>query len=202
MPHYYCSDCKHTEFTSDNSVYSGYDLLPKECPDCGNKMNSDGHNIPFETFMRFNGDKLPNKKISVPICFKNNILEYVSALLGQDCVLTKNANLYTRKPKVNDKCNGEFLGFIPLVVLTRLETYTGIATNWIDISDPKLFELFVNSRSIGIDSDKLATLGLPEYNAKFVRDIIKLTKPTNFGDIVRISNLSHGTDVWIENAEL
>lgn len=202
LPHYCCSDCKHTEFISDNSVYSGYDLPSKECPVCGNKMISDGHNIPFETFMRFEGDKLPNIKISVPICFKDNILKYIGALLGQDCVLMKNANLYISKPKINDKCNAEFLGFIPLEVLTRLETYTGITTSMIDINDPKIFELFANSRSIGIDSDELATLGLPEYNTEFIRDIIKMTKPTNFGDIVRISNLSHGTDVWIENAEL
>ena len=95
----------------------------------------------------------------------------------------------------------DILGFIPLEILYRLQKITGTSQQDIDFSDPKLYELFKGSHCIGIISDEPATLGLPEFENEFVRNMIKQIKPKCFGDLVKISGLSHGTAVWLNNAD-
>lgn len=277
-PHYYCKNCKHIEFINDNSVYSGDDLPQKNCPICGKKLSSDGHNIPFETFLGLNGDKVPDIDLNFSESFHDDTLIYLCDMFGEERILRagtisslfeKISDMYVKmyeevtgvefdyehseiiKYKIDNikrkegvhpcgvfiipegteicdftpintietndrikKCShfsfhalqdciykADILGFIPLEILYRLQKLTGTSQQDIDFNDPKLYELFKDSRSIGIDSDKPATLGIPEFETEFVRNMIKQIKPKCFGDLVKISGLSHGTAVWLNNAE-
>ena len=276
-PHYHCQNCKHIEFT-ENSACSGNDLPQKNCPICGQKLNSDGHNIPFETFMGLNGDKVADIDLNFAESFKDDALNYLCDMFGEEHILRagtistlfeKISDMYVKMyeevngiefdyeksemikyrienvkrkegvhpcgvfiiPQYAEICDftptntidtddkikksshfssyalqdsiykADILGFIPLEILYRLQKLTGTSQQDIDFSDPKLYELFKDSRSIGIDSDDPATLGLPEFETEFVRNMIKQIKPTCFGDLVKISSLSHGTSVWLNNAE-
>lgn len=178
-PHYYCPNCKHTEFVLDNSVYSCYDLPEKECPICRSKLSVDGNNIPYEFFMGVKGDELAQIKLNVPLSFEDNVLQYIG-----------------------DARKTDILGFVPLEILSLIQKYTKTSIKDIDFTDSKIYQLFTGSYVIGINSDKPATLGIPEFGIKFVCDIIQQTKPKNFGDLVRISGLSHGKNIWLENAEI
>lgn len=128
-------------------------------------------------------------------------------MLGQEFVLTANSFSVIIEQAINyknlntDICKIDILGFVPLEILSLLKKYTGIFPKDIDINNPEIYKLFTDSCSIGIDSDEPATLEVPEFGTKYVRDIIKLTKPSGFGELVKISNLAHGTKLWFENAE-
>ncbi len=275
-PHYYCSECSFTDI--DPNICSGYDLEEKNCPLCGKPLVRDGHNIPFESFMGFYGSKLPDIDLNFPSSFRNNVLEYLCELFGQERLLIAGTirtltptdaemyvNMYQEKndqefeqklvasiirnidgvkrqesihpggvfilPEGKGACDytptktlnnhspikkkthlefnslqdniykADILGFIPLEILARLEKYTGVSSKDIDITDPKIYELFKDSRVIGIVSDEPATSGLPEFDTDFVRNMIKQTHPKNFGDLVKISALCHGTNTWFYNAE-
>lgn len=277
-PHYYCKNCKQVEFINDSSVYSGYDLPEKNCPVCGQKLNTDGHNIPYETFYGLNGDKVPDIDLNFAESFEDDALNYLYEMFGEEHVLKagtitslfeKISDMYIkmyeevtgvefdyehseiikyridnvkRKESVHPcgvfiipesreicdftptntietadkikKCShfsfnalhnyiykADILGFIPLEILYRLQNLTGTSQQDIDFNDPKLYELFKDSRSIGINSDEPATLGIPEFETEFVRNMIKKIKPKCFGDLVKTSGLSHGTNVWINNAK-
>jgi len=278
QPHYYCENCKHIEFINDNSVYSGDDLPQKHCPVCGQRLNSDGHNIPYETFMGLNGDKVADIDLNFSESFHDDALNYLCDMFGEERILRagtisslveKISDMYVKmyeevtgvefdyehseiiKYKIDNikrkegvhpcgvfiipegteicdftpintietndkikKCShfsfhalhdciykADILGFIPLEILYRLQKLTGTSQQDIDFNDPKLYELFKDSRSIGINSDEPATLGIPEFETEFVRNMIKQIKPKCFGDLVKISGLSHGTAVWLNNAE-
>ena len=277
-PHYYCKNCKHVEFIPDNSVYSGYDLPQRNCPVCGKKLSSDGHNIPYETFFGLNGDKAPDIDLNFSESFKDDALNYLCDMFGKERILSAGtisslfeniSDMYIKmyeevtgvefdyerieniKYRINNvkrkegvhpcgvfiipegteicdftpvnkiettdkitKCShfafhalhdciykADILGFIPLEILYRLQKITGTSQQDIDFSDPKLYELFNGSHCIGIISDEPATLGLPEFENEFVRNMIKQIKPKCFGDLVKISGLSHGTAVWLNNAD-
>ena len=277
-PHYYCSDCALSELILDPDFCSGYDLKEKNCPICGKPLKRDGHNIPFESFMGFYGDMLPDIDLNFPSSFRENVLGYLCELFGEERILMagtiqtltpKVAEMYVNMyqetndqkfeqkladsiiinidgvkrqesihpggvfilPEGKDACDytptktlnnhspikkkthlefhslhdniykADILGFIPLEILARIEKYTGVSSKDIDITDSKIYELFKDSRVIGIDSDEPATSGLPEFDINIVRNIIKQTKPSSFGDLVKISALSHGTNTWFYNAE-
>lgn len=277
-PHYYCKNCKHIEFINDNSVCSGDDLPQKNCPVCGQRLNSDGHNIPYETFMGLNGDKVADIDLNFSESFHDDALNYLCDIFGEERILRagtisslfeKISDMYVKMyeevtgvefdyehsevikyridnvkrkegihpcgvfiiPKGREICDftpintietndkikkyshfsfhalqdciykADILGFIPLEILYRLQKLAGTSQQDIDFNDPKLYELFKDSRSIGINSDKPATLGIPEFETEFVRNMIKQIKPKCFGDLVKISGLSHGTAVWLNNAE-
>lgn len=193
----------------DNSVYSGYDLPEKECPICRRKLSVDGNNIPYELLIGLDGDKSPDIKLNIPFSFRENVLQHIDDKLGQEFTLTANAYSILIEQVLNSKsqnlnaniCKTDILGFVPLEILSLLKKSTGVSLKDINIKDPEIYKLFVDSRSIGIDSDEPATLGIPEFNIKYVRNIIKLTKPFKFGDLVKISNLVHGRNVWCDNTE-
>lgn len=172
-PHYLCDNCNYSEFINNSSVYSCYDLPTKTCPVCAKTLHCEGHNIPYETLIGADGGNQLDVRLCYPMSFKENMPHNIS--------------------------NVKILGYIPLETLLLLEKTTGVSYKNVNISDPKIYELFLDSRSIGIESDEPATIGLPEFGTKYVRNIIKQTRPTNFGELVRLTGLLHGTNVKFEN---
>lgn len=278
LPHHYCSDCSLSAFHLDPDICSGYDIEEKNCPICGKPLIRDGQNIPYESFMGYNGDMVPDIDLNFPISFKNNVLQHLCILFGQDRLLLA-SNIQTLTPKVaemyvnmyQETTDHEFdeklansitanvdgvkrkeaihpcgvfilpegkeacdytptarvddgspikrkthldfhslhdniyktdvLGVVHLEILSLLEKYTGVSAKDININDSELYQLFKDSRIIGIESDEPATIGIPEFDSDFVRNIIKETHPENFGDLVKISGLCHGTNTWFYNAK-
>ena len=118
----------------------------------------------------------------------------------ENCLLDKVTHfdfhdLYDTITKIN------LLGYKPMEHLALAEKYTGINRNEIDLTSPEIYSLFRNSDVLGIDSDEPGTLGIPEFSVKVVKEILNQVQPNSFGELVKISGLSHGTNTWFNNAK-
>ncbi len=287
-PHYYCSECHYSDFESDDvKAYAGRagcDMPDKNCPVCGAKLNKDGFDIPFETFLGFYGDKEPDIDLNFSGEYQSKAHKYTEVIFGagqtyragtigtlaektafgyvkkyyeergikkrtaeinrivQGCVdvrrttgqhpggiivlpIGHDINEFTpiQRP-ANDMTTDiitthfdyhsidhnllklDILGHDDPTMIRMLQDLTGIDPLTIPLDDPQVMSLFQSTEALGITPDqiggcKLGSLGIPEFGTDFAMQMLIDTHPTSFSDLVRIAGLSHGTDVWLGNAQ-
>lgn len=201
-PHYLCKKCRSADFFGD-CIYDGYDLIGKECPVCGSYMQGDGHDMPYELFMGTDGDKLPVFKFAVSNEARSKIIDYI-------CALSSYVNNLTEKPP-----QSEYLSSLNSILkwfnirsaryidmLELLEKYTEIPKSHINVKEKEVFSLFGNSASLGLNGNSPKTLGIYEFGIFFIINMLNKINPSDFGELVKIFGLSHGTKTWTENGKL
>ncbi|PZW00555.1 PolC-type DNA polymerase III [Metamycoplasma auris] len=286
-PHYLCSNCKYFEWSEDSNIYSGWDLPDKRCPKCDQMLSKDGHNIPFETFLGFEANKVPDIDLNFSGEYQPTIHNLVRELFGDDHsfragtiskIALKTAFGFCEKymheerkdeipwsrtfldflaskaagvkrttgqhpggiiviPKefdvedftpVNYPANDtnstwktthfnfesihdnvlklDLLGHDDPTTIKMLEDLTGVSVKSIPKFDKEVMKLFYTTESMKIspsmiDNETTGAYGLPEFGTNFVRGMLKEAQPRTFNDLILLSGLSHGTNVWAGNAE-
>ncbi len=286
-PHYVCPACKHNEFDVPKDYTCGLDLPPKICPVCGAQMDKDGFNIPFEVFLGFKGNKVPDIDLNFSGEYQGKAHAYVKELFGAEnvfragtigtiaektaygyvlkyaeahekaltnaekerlargitgvkrttgqhpagmVVLPKDYEIYQftaiqhpADDQSSDQTTTHFdfgsmhdilvkldiLGHDDPTMLRKLQDITGIAPQDVPLHDAEIFSriisLFSSPKALGLTEEELGaptgTLGIPEFGTRFVRGMLVDTRPSTMEELVRISGLSHGTDVWLGNTQ-
>ena len=287
-PHYVCPNCKHSIFEIDGKSLgedygSGYDLPDLNCPKCGTKMNKDGQDMPFATFLGFHADKVPDIDLNFSDLNQASAHEYTKVLFGVDnvyragtigTVAEKTAFGYV-KGYCEDKgismrtaeverlasgCTGvkrttgqhpggivvipgymdvfdftpfqypaddvnsawrtthfdyhaidqdvlklDILGHSGPTKLRLIQNITGDDITKVPLDDKETMGIFLSPKPLGVTKEQImnetGTLGIPEFGTPFTLQMVKETKPKTFAELVKISGLSHGTDVWNGNAK-
>lgn len=282
-PHYICRKCRNVEFITDGTYGCGADMPDKICPVCGEKYAKEGYDIPFETFLGFDGDKEPDIDLNFSGEYQSVAHKYTEELFGTGHVFRagtigtfaeNTAFGYVKKysektgktlnkaetmrlvngivgvkrttgqhpggviivPKANEiyqftpiqhpandneteiitthfdyhSISGkllklDILGHDDPTMIRMLEDLTGLDAKTIPIDDKPTMSLFTGTEALGATAEEIGsivgTYAVPEFGTKFVRQMLLDTKPTTFGELMRISGLSHGTDVWNNNAQ-
>lgn len=282
-PHYVCPKCQRSEFITDGSVGSGYDLPDKDCPDCGTKYQKDGQDIPFETFLGFDGDKVPDIDLNfsgddqpsahldvrdifgAEYAFRAGTVGTVADKTAYGFVkgYERDFGKFYRDAEVDRLAKGaagvkrttgqhpggivvipnymdvydftpvqfpaedvsaswqtthfnfhdidenvlklDILGHDDPTMIKKLEDLSGIDAKTIQADDPGIMALFSGTEILGVTPEQIGTptgmLGIPEFGTSFVRGMVNETRPTTFAELLQLSGLSHGTDVWLGNAQ-
>ena len=282
-PHYVCGQCKYSEFITDGSYGSGFDMPNKDCPNCGHKLSKNGQDIPFETFLGFDGDKVPDIDLNFSgedqpsahldvrdifgseYAFRAGTVGTVAAKTAYGFVkgYERDYGKFYREAEVERLAQGaagvkrttgqhpggivvipnymdvydftpvqypaddvtaewqtthfnfhdidenvlklDVLGHDDPTMIRKLQDLSGIDPNDIPMDDSGVMALFSGTDILGVTPEQIGTstgmLGIPEFGTNFVRGMVDETHPTTFAELLQLSGLSHGTDVWLGNAQ-